>query len=49
MVNAAVVNAESHIFRPPLFANFLPFSVEFYNSKIRLNILASFEVNQFQG
>ena len=39
-LTAGMVNAESHIFRPPLFTNLFAFLVEFYDSKIRLNIFA---------
>ncbi len=35
---------DRHIFRPPLFTNLFAFSVEFYDSKIRLNIFAGSEL-----
>ena len=40
----AWLTADRHIFRPPLFANFLPFLARFHDSKIRLNIRASFKL-----
>jgi hypothetical protein len=36
----AWLTRETHIFRPPLFANLLPFLAGFHDSKIRLNIFA---------
>ena len=44
MLNADVVNAESSYFRRRIFANLLPFQVEFHDSKIRLNIFADREL-----
>jgi hypothetical protein len=35
-----------HIFRPPLFANLLPFWVEFHDSGIRLNIRADLRLTK---
>jgi hypothetical protein len=35
-----------HIFRPPLFANLLPFPVEFHDSRIRLNIRADLRLTK---
>jgi len=44
MLNARLVNAESSYFRRRNFANLFAFPVEFHDSKIPLNIRASFEL-----
>jgi hypothetical protein len=38
------LTADRHIFYPPLFANLFAFLARFHDSRIRLNIRASFEL-----